>query len=64
MSAREINPCARDPAIDHDNNFVRMHKTLRMAPAMATGGSDRLWSIEEIVALINARAEKPKRPNG
>lgn len=47
-------------------NFVRMHKTLRMAPAMAAGVSDRLWSMEDIVALIDARAEaaKPVRISG
>ncbi|HEY1613952.1 MAG TPA: IS1 family transposase [Rhizomicrobium sp.] len=30
-------------------NFVRMHKSLRMTPAMAAGVSDRLWSLEELV---------------
>jgi hypothetical protein len=35
-------------------NFVRQHKTLRMAPAMAAGISDRLWSMEDVVALIDA----------
>lgn len=30
-------------------NFVRMHKTLRMTPAMAAGVSDRLWTLEELV---------------
>jgi hypothetical protein len=42
--------------------FVRMHKTLRMTPAMAAGVSDRLWSMEDIVTLIDARAEAPNRP--
>lgn len=37
-------------------NFVRMHKTLRMTPAMAAGVSDRLWSMEDVVALIDAAA--------
>jgi hypothetical protein len=47
-------------------NFVRMHKTLRMAPAMAAGVSGRLWSMEDIVALIDARVEawKPVRISG
>jgi len=43
-------------------NFVRIHKTLRMTPAMAAGISDRLWSIEDIVDLIDVSAEPPKRP--
>jgi IS1 family transposase len=29
-------------------NFVRIHKTLRVAPAMEAGVSDHLWSLEEI----------------
>jgi hypothetical protein len=30
-------------------NFVRMHKTIRMTPAMAAGVYNRLWSLEELV---------------
>lgn len=30
-------------------NYVRVHKTLRVTPAMAAGVSDRLWSMEELV---------------
>jgi hypothetical protein len=36
-------------------NFVRIHKTLRMTPAMAAGISDRLWSMEDVVVLIDRR---------
>jgi hypothetical protein len=36
-------------------NFVRMHKTLRMSSAMAAGLTDKLWSMEDIVALIDTR---------
>ena len=43
-------------------NFVRQHKTLRMSPAMAAGISKTLWSMEDLVALIDARAAAPKRP--
>ena len=35
-------------------NFVRLHKTLRVSPAMAAGVSDRLWGIEDIVQLVDA----------
>jgi len=43
-------------------NFVRLHKTLRCSPAMAARLTDRLWSMDDIVELIDARAEPPKRP--
>lgn len=33
-------------------NFVRIHKTLRVTPAMEAGISNHLWNIEEIVNLI------------
>jgi len=40
-------------------NLVRMHKTLRMSPAMAAGVTDRLWEIGDIVALVEATDAKP-----
>jgi hypothetical protein len=43
-------------------NFVRIHKTLRVTPAMAAGLADRLWSMEEIAELVDAAAPKPGRP--
>jgi IS1 family transposase len=39
-------------------NFVRIHKTLRTSPAMAAGIEKRLWSMEDVVALIDAPSEK------
>lgn len=30
-------------------NFVRLHKSLRITPAMAAGVSDRLWTLQELV---------------
>jgi IS1 family transposase len=45
-------------------NFVKIHKTLRMTPAMAAGVTDKLWSMEDIVALIDADAPQagPRGP--
>jgi len=44
-------------------NFARVHKTLRMAPAMAAGVSETLHDMDWIVGLIDARAPEPK-PRG
>jgi len=33
-------------------NFVRIHQTLRVSPAMAAGVSDHLWSLEDMVSLV------------
>lgn len=33
-------------------NFVRIHQTLRVTPAMAAGVSDRLWSVDDLIDLM------------
>jgi hypothetical protein len=33
-------------------NFVRIHQSLRVTPAMAAGVTDRLWDVEDLVALM------------
>jgi IS1 family transposase len=33
-------------------NFVRIHQTLRVTPAMAAGVTDRLWSVRDLVGLL------------
>jgi hypothetical protein len=35
-------------------NFVRIHKTLRMTPAMAAGVTKRLWDVGDIVDVLEA----------
>jgi len=34
-------------------NFARIHKTLRVTPAMEAGVSDHVWSLEEIARLAD-----------
>jgi hypothetical protein len=36
-------------------NFIRIHQTLRCTPAMAAGVTDHLWSMLDLLALIEAR---------
>jgi hypothetical protein len=33
-------------------NFCRVHKTLRVTPAMEAGLVDQVWDVEELVALL------------
>lgn len=33
-------------------NFIRIHKTLRVTPAMAAGVTDRLWDVTDLVRVI------------
>jgi hypothetical protein len=34
-------------------NFCRIHKSLRVTPAMEAGIADHVWSLEEVVALLD-----------
>lgn len=43
-------------------NFCRVHKTLRMSPAMAAGITDTLRDMEWVVKLVDARAPEPRKP--
>ena len=42
-------------------NFVRIHQTLRVTPAMAAGVTDRLWEVADIVTLMDAAEAKPAK---
>lgn len=44
-------------------NFCRIHKSLRVTPAMEAGLTDHVWTLEELVSLLpekkpNAKADK------
>jgi IS1 family transposase len=43
-------------------NFCRIHKSLKVTSAMQADLTDRVWNMEDIVALIDAAAPKPGRP--
>lgn len=42
-------------------NFCRIHKTLKVSPAMAAGVTEKLWNMEDVVALIDARDNRKAR---
>lgn len=42
-------------------NFGRVHKTLRITPAMAAGLTDHVWSLEELAGLMEANEQPKKR---
>jgi len=39
-------------------NFIKIHRTLRMSPAMAAGVTDRLWRVEDLVTLWEAYEQR------
>jgi IS1 family transposase len=47
-------------------NFVRIHQTLRVTPAMEAGVTDRLWSLEDMVGIVDQweAAQKENAANG
>jgi IS1 family transposase len=42
-------------------NYVRIHQTLRVTPAMESGLSDHAWTIEEMLQVMNAMMPKPAK---
>jgi IS1 family transposase len=41
-------------------NFCRVHKTLRVTPAMEAGIADHVWTIEELLGMLDAKGECEK----
>ena len=42
-------------------NFVRVHRSLRVTPAMAAGVTDRLFDVSDLVALLEAEEKARER---
>ena len=42
-------------------NFVRVHQTLRVTPAMAAGVTKRLWEMADLVNVIDAAEARPMK---
>jgi hypothetical protein len=38
-------------------NFCRIHKTLRVTPAMEAGLTDHVWTLEELIGLLDQKSK-------
>ena len=45
-------------------NFGRVHQRLRVTPAMEAGISDHVWTIEEMIGLLEETEAKRPRKRG
>ena len=43
-------------------NFCRVHMTLECTPAMAAGLTDRAWTIDDLLNIVDGSRPAPKRP--
>lgn len=51
----------QQPFIRDVYNFVRIHKTLKITPAMATKVTGRLWEIGDIVDVLEVLRDGPMK---
>ncbi|HEY3383903.1 MAG TPA: DDE-type integrase/transposase/recombinase [Vicinamibacterales bacterium] len=56
FSKKVENHCAAVALYFAYYNFCRVHQTLRVTPAMEAGLADHVWSVSEIVALLDRKA--------
>ncbi len=43
-------------------NFIRIHSSLRITPAMAAGVTDKLYDLDWLLDMVDEAWPKPKRP--
>jgi len=39
-------------------NFCRVHQTPRVTPAMEAGPTDHIWSLQELVGLLEGKEKE------
>jgi hypothetical protein len=50
-----MSPASVSPNHDVVRNFIRSHQTIRCTPGMAAEVTDRLWTMADVVELIESR---------
>ena len=40
-------------------NFCRVHQTLGTTPAVAAGVADHVWTLDELIGLLEQRKQRP-----
>jgi IS1 family transposase len=62
--SRKIGNHAAAVALNYFSyNFIKIHRTLRVSPAMAAGVTDHQWEVKDLVALGNSTNRRGKRLN-
>ena len=56
-----VNHCAASVIGCFAYNFIKIHRTLRVAPAMAPGVTDRLWEVADLAAAWEVEERRMKR---
>jgi IS1 family transposase len=57
--SRKIRNHAASVALNYfAYNFIQIHKTIRMSPAMAAGVADQLWDVNDLVCLWKSYGNK------
>jgi hypothetical protein len=55
-------PITKNPALGYfAYNFIKIHRTLRVAPVIALGVTDRLWDVEDLVAAWETSERRAER---
>ena len=58
FSRKIENHCAAVALNYFAYNFIKIHRTLRVTPAMAAGVTDQLWEVSDLVALLETAESK------
>jgi len=59
--SRKLANHAAATALNFAYNFIKIHRTPRMSPAMAAGVTDRLWDVSDLVALWEQYERRAER---